>query len=288
MPMTQNRVEPRVDDDPPSERPAPGRTPDPATTDAATSRSGGDATSAADRDMLAVPRRQAATAKPARPRRRVPAPLRWMAWALLILVAVSVGLIAPWTLINPPTSAFMVADALEHDRPITHEWTDWQAISDAMPAAVIAAEDQRFRQHFGFDVDAMREAWDAHQRGERMRGASTITQQTVKNLLLTGHRNYARKAVEAWLTVFAEALWTKRRTLEIYLNLAQFGDGLFGVEAAARHYFGKSAADLSRSDAAWLATLLPAPERYRIDPPTDYTRERHAWILGQMPPTVSD
>ena len=219
-------------------------------------------------------------------RRTLPAPIRWLAWTLLAVVLISLALVAPWAVINPPTSSFMVQDALRNDRPVTQTWVDWEAISDTAAAAVIAAEDQRFHEHFGFDVESMRKAWEAHQRGEALRGASTITQQTVKNLLLTPHRSLVRKGAEAWLTLVAELVWTKQRTLELYLNLAQFGDGIYGVEAASRHYFGKPASQLSRSDAAWLAVLLPAPERYRINPPTNYTRGQHDWILSQMPPTV--
>ena len=219
-------------------------------------------------------------------KRTLPAPLRWLAWTALAVVLVSVALVAPWMFIDPPTSSFMVQDALRNDRPVTQTWVDWEAIADTAPAAVIAAEGQRFYQHFGFDVESMRKAWEAHQRGEDLRGASTITQQTVKNLLLSPHRSLLRKGVEAWLTAVAEVVWTKQRTLTLYLNLAQFGDGLYGVEAASQHYFGKPAAKLSRSEAAWLAVLLPAPTRYRINPPTEYTRQQHAWILSQMAPTV--
>ena len=219
-------------------------------------------------------------------KRTVPTPIRWLGWSVLALVLASLALIAPWAVVNPPTSAFMVQDALANERPVTQQWVDADAIADTAFAAVIAAEDQRFRQHFGFDVESMRKAWEAHQRGEALRGASTITQQTVKNLWLTPHRSVVRKAIEAWLTVVAELVWTKERTLTLYLNLAQFGDGLYGIEAAAQHYFGKPASQLSRSDAAWLAVLLPAPTRYRIDPPTDYTRGQQAWILSQMAPTV--
>lgn len=219
-------------------------------------------------------------------KRSVPAPIRWLGWAMLATVLASLALIAPWALVNPPTSSFMVQDALANERPVKQRWVDADAISDTMFAAAIAAEDQRFYQHFGFDVESMREAWEAHQRGEALRGASTITQQTVKNLWLTPHRSVIRKGIEAWLTGVAEVVWTKKRTLTLYVNLAQFGDGLYGVEAASQHYFGKPASALSRSDAAWLAVLLPAPTRYRIDPPTDYTRRQHAWILSQMAPTV--
>jgi monofunctional biosynthetic peptidoglycan transglycosylase len=147
---------------------------------------------------------------------------------------------------------------------------------------VIAAEDQQFPFHAGFDVESIREAVRDNARGGRVRGASTITQQVAKNLFLWPGRSWARKALEAWFTVLIEVTWPKERILETYLNVAEFGRGTFGVEAAARHFFGKPALRLSRREAATLAAVLPNPKQFRVERPSRYVRERRDWILRQM------
>lgn len=202
--------------------------------------------------------------------------------ALAVLAALlSAVAVASLAVINPPTSAFMLRAQAEHG-DINQRWVPIEQIAPALQLAAIAAEDQKFPWHWGFDVEAMEEAWNANKAGQRVRGASSITQQTVKNLFLTPNRSYLRKGIEAWLTLCAELFWSKQRTMEIYLNIAQFDDTVFGAEAAAQHHFGKSAQQLSESDAAWLAVLLPAPSRYQISPPTEFTQSRHDWIRGQM------
>lgn len=214
--------------------------------------------------------------------------VRWSVGAFVLVCVISAALVGSYAIIDPTSTAFMrrTQAALEAERgtPVTlkHQWVDRSNIANAARRAVIAAEDQRFAEHFGLDMDAMRAAYAANQRGRRVRGASTITQQTIKNLLLTPNRSYLRKGAEAWLTLWAELLLSKERILEIYLNSAQFGDDVFGIEAAARGYYGKSAAELSSDEAAWLAVLLPAPSRYQIQPPTEFTSERQTWIRQQM------
>ncbi len=163
-----------------------------------------------------------------------------------------------------------------------YEWVGWKKIAPAAPLAVIASEDQRFADHHGFDLDSIQDAVEDHERGRRLRGASTISQQVAKNIFLWPGRSFIRKGLEAYFTVLIEALWPKRRILEVYLNVAEFGDGLFGVEAASQHYFRKPAARLTSEEAAVLAAVLPNPHRLRAGRPSAYVEERRDWILRQM------
>lgn len=151
-----------------------------------------------------------------------------------------------------------------------------------MALAAIAAEDQRFPEHHGFDLPALEQAIEDYRKGEDLRGASTISQQVAKNLYLWSGRSLLRKAPEAWLTVWIEWLWDKQRVLEVYLNIAQFGDGVFGVEAASQQFFGVSAHDLTSEEAATLAAVLPAPELYTVNSPSLEVVQRQLWILQQM------
>ena len=151
-----------------------------------------------------------------------------------------------------------------------------------MAVAVIASEDQKFPEHWGFDVEAIEKAYALNQHSHRVHGASTISQQVAKNLFLWSGRSYFRKGLEAYFTVLIETLWPKRRILEIYLNTAQFGHGVYGAEAAAQHFFHKSADRLNRSDAALLAAVLPSPERWSPAAPSRFVQQRRDWILGQM------
>jgi monofunctional biosynthetic peptidoglycan transglycosylase len=151
-----------------------------------------------------------------------------------------------------------------------------------MAAAVIAAEDQNFSSHHGFDWDAIQRAIDYDENGNKLRGASTLTQQTAKNLFLWPERNWLRKGLEAYFTVLLEGLWGKRRILETYLNIVEFGDGIYGVEAASQRFFHKSSARLTPEEAALLAAVLPNPHRLKANAPSNYVRERQQWILRQM------
>jgi monofunctional biosynthetic peptidoglycan transglycosylase len=205
------------------------------------------------------------------------------AWAALT-VAVVVAL--RW--VNPPTTAFMLRDRAgalltrESGYEFRHEWRDWEQISKYVPLAVVASEDQRFPQHRGFDFAQIEKALADRERGRRVRGASTITQQVAKNLFLWPGQSWFRKGLEAGLTVLIELAWPKRRILEVYVNVAEFGRGTFGVQAASRRYLGRDAAQLGRAEAARLAAVLPAPRRYRADAPGPYVRKRQAWIERQM------
>ena len=156
-----------------------------------------------------------------------------------------------------------------------------QWISDSQ-IAVIAAEDQKFAEHWGFDVAAIRAALKHNQQSRRVRGASTLSQQTAKNLFMWSDRSFLRKGIEAWFTLLMELGWDKSRILEVYLNIVEFGPGIYGAEAAARHYFGKPAIRLTRYEASLLAAALPNPWRYRVKPPSPYVQQRSAWIRRQM------
>ncbi|KGD84207.1 monofunctional biosynthetic peptidoglycan transglycosylase [Pantoea sp. PNA 14-12] len=160
------------------------------------------------------------------------------------------------------------------------DWVGTQAMSPWIRLAVIASEDQNFPHHWGFDVAAIQSVLDSDDN--RMRGASTLSQQTAKNLFLWDGRSWMRKGLEAGLTVGLETVWTKRRILTVYLNIAEFGKGTFGVEAASRRFFNKPASRLTMSEAALLAAVLPNPLRFRADAPSGYVRQRQQWILRQM------
>lgn len=168
-----------------------------------------------------------------------------------------------------------------------YQWQSIDAISPDMQRAVIAAEDQLFVQHSGFDWQAIQKAMSYNERHNksrktRIRGASTISQQTAKNLFLWSGRNWLRKGLEAYFTVLIECLWPKQRILEMYLNIVEFGDGIYGVEAASRYFFNKPAARLTASEAALLAAVLPNPRVYQVEKPSAYIRGRQAWILRNM------
>ncbi|OTA17538.1 bifunctional penicillin-insensitive transglycosylase/penicillin-sensitive transpeptidase [Xenorhabdus vietnamensis] len=162
-------------------------------------------------------------------------------------------------------------------------WVDQNQISPYIALAVIAAEDQKFPKHWGFDFDAIETAI-AHNKKyqKRIRGASTISQQTAKNLFLWEGRSWVRKGLEAGMTAALELLWTKKRILTVYLNIAEFGNGIFGVEEAAQYYFGKPASRLTVYDSALLAAVLPNPHRYKVNAPSRYVLQRQQWILRQM------
>jgi len=163
-----------------------------------------------------------------------------------------------------------------------HTWMPLEKIAPCMGVAVIAGEDQNFEEHFGFDWQAIEKAIAHNEHSRRKRGASTVSQQTAKNLFLWESRSWVRKGVEAYFTLLLETLWPKRRILEVYLNIVEFGDGVYGVEAASRKFFGRSAAALTAGQAALLAAVLPSPHRYRAEAPSPYVRERQEWILRQM------
>ena len=210
------------------------------------------------------------------------------------LVVLSVLAVLVLRFVPPVTSAFMVtryAEGVFGARVYTavdYRWVNWKKISPHMPLAAVAAEDQKFPEHFGFDFDAMADAFEQMEEGGRLRGGSTISQQVAKNLFLWKGQSYFRKGIEAGFTALIETLWPKQRILEVYLNIAEFGDGVYGVEAAARRYFGKPAAKLTQREAARLAAVLPNPIRYKAAAPSAYGQQRTARIERQMRNLGSD
>jgi len=203
-------------------------------------------------------------------------------------VGVTVATVVALRWVDPPTTAFMLRDRIgavlagEPGYEFRHEWRDWDRISPYAALAVVAAEDQKFPQHRGFDLEQIDKALADRERGRRVRGASTISQQVAKNLFLWPGQSWFRKGLEAGLTVLIELAWPKQRVLEVYLNVAEFGRGTWGVQAASRRYFGRDADRLTRSQAALLAAVLPAPKRYSVVAPGPYVRKRQAWIERQM------
>jgi monofunctional biosynthetic peptidoglycan transglycosylase len=214
---------------------------------------------------------------------------RAAAIAAAAVLALPLLAIVPLRWIDPATSSLMIQRALERrfdgggDRgAIDYRWTDLEDIAPAMPLAAVAAEDQLFPLHHGFDLDSISDAVAERDRRARMRGASTITQQVAKNLFLWPGRSFARKGLEAYLAALIELCWPKRRILEVYLNVAELGPDLYGVGAAAEVYFGKPPAKLTRREAALLAAALPNPKRRRPDRPSAWLSERATWIDRQV------
>ena len=211
-----------------------------------------------------------------------------MAWLLpLLFIALTTLQVLALRVIDPPTSAFMLDrqwQALRHGEEgfaLRYDWVAWDALSPDLPIALVAAEDQRFPAHAGFDLAAIDRALENNARGRPMRGASTISQQVAKNLFLWDGRSWLRKGLEAWYTVLIELLWPKQRILEVYANIAEFGDGVYGAEAASRAYFGKAAERLGPAESARLAAVLPSPKRYSVRAPGPYVQRRAAWIARQ-------
>ncbi|AYN28701.1 monofunctional biosynthetic peptidoglycan transglycosylase [Buttiauxella sp. 3AFRM03] len=214
---------------------------------------------------------------------------RWLLRGLLALAGIWLAGIILFSFMPVPFSAVMVERQFsawfsgDFSYVAHSDWVSMDEISPWMGLAVIAAEDQKFPDHWGFDVTAIEKAIAHNERNEnRVRGASTLSQQTAKNLFLWDGRSYLRKGLEAGLTLGMEVVWTKRRILAVYLNIAEFGDGVFGVEAASQRYFHKPASRLTASEAALLAAVLPNPIRFKANAPSGYVHQRQQWILRQM------
>ena len=196
---------------------------------------------------------------------------------LLLLLAWIPVLLLRW--LAPPVTAFMLQKGHPHSPNIHYQWMDWRNLGSNAPLAVMAAEDQKFPDHLGFDVASIHKAVIQGRDNEMLRGASTITQQVAKNLFLWPGRSFLRKAIEAYFAVIIELSWSKQRILEMYLNIAEFGPGLYGVPAASRLYFNKTPRQLTDAQAALLAAVLPNPKKLRVDKPSAYLRERQRWIM---------
>ncbi|MFZ4122410.1 MAG: monofunctional biosynthetic peptidoglycan transglycosylase [Caulobacterales bacterium] len=219
-------------------------------------------------------------------RKRRPLWLRLLVWMILIVVVAPVLWVLLYRFVGVPGTLLMVDRAIAGDN-LTRRGVPLSQISPHMVRAVIAAEDGRFCAHHGFDLEAIQAAMQFNERAEqrgsdRRRGASTISQQTAKNVFLWPQRSWIRKGLEAYFTVLIETLWPKRRIMEAYLNVAEFGDGAFGVEAAARVHFNKPAKDLTRREAARLAAVLPSPRRWSASEPGPYVRGRTRTLMARM------
>ena len=211
--------------------------------------------------------------------------LALQASAVAVLASIAAVLVLRW--VPPVTSAMMIERWIQakwqgREYSTHYQWVRWSRLAPWAPLAAVAAEDQRFAEHRGFDVESIQDALEDAERGRRLRGASTISQQVAKNLFLWSGRSYVRKGLEAYFTTLIEALWPKRRILEVYVNIAEMGDGVFGVEAASQRFFHKPASKLRPDEGALLAAVLPNPRRFRVDRPSAFVAERQAWILRQM------
>ncbi|MFN8626913.1 MAG: monofunctional biosynthetic peptidoglycan transglycosylase [Candidatus Binatia bacterium] len=208
--------------------------------------------------------------------------VRWLAIVALLALALPLAAIAVLRGVRPPLTTYMAVRAVVARRMPDYRWMSLRNMSPQILKAVVAAEDARFMQHRGFDWTEMQSAVRASQRGRRLRGASTISMQCARSLFLWPGRSAVRKGIEAYLTVLLEALWPKARILEMYLNIVEWGDGIFGCEAAAQRYFQTSCADLDTEQAARLAAILPNPRRWSASQPGRYVRKRVLTIRDRM------
>ncbi len=202
---------------------------------------------------------------------------------LLGLFLFSIFMVVIYRWVPVPFTPLMAIRYLENpEEDIRHDWVPSEEIANNLKLAVIASEDQNFPKHNGFDYEAIEKAIEENKKGKRVRGASTISQQTAKNVFLWPQRSWFRKGLEVYFTFWIELLWSKDRILEVYLNSIEMGKGIYGAEAAAQAWFGKSAANLTAYEAAAIAAILPNPREYRAKPASNYIAGRQAWIVRQM------
>jgi monofunctional biosynthetic peptidoglycan transglycosylase len=206
--------------------------------------------------------------------------IKFLIITTLGLLVLSVLLVLPWRWLPPPTSAFMLQERWQSQQPITQHWVPMSEISPASAIAVVASEDQKFPQHYGFDFHQLSQA--LQETRQRRRGASTITQQLAKNLYLWPGRSLARKGLEVYFTLLIEAAWPKQRILEIYLNVVEFGPGIYGVGAASQRFFNKPASAITAHEAALMAAVLPNPKLLLLARPSDYVLQRGAKIEASV------
>lgn len=207
---------------------------------------------------------------------------------ILWFFILSIGFTVLYRFVPVPITSLMVIRLYEQAKDekkalrLYKDWVSMQKISKHVPQAVVAAEDQKFLTHKGFDWEAMEKAWEQNKKGKRIKGASTISQQTAKNVFLWPGRTLVRKGLEAYFTFLIELIWPKARIMEVYLNVIETGEGIYGIEAASQHYFKKPAEKLTRNEAALIAAVLPNPRRWNPARPTPYIQGRQVWILRQM------
>lgn len=212
---------------------------------------------------------------------------RVLSKTVLGLFLFSILLVVVYRFVPVPVTILQLSRCVEQfqqERPIRlkKEWTSLDNISNRLQLAVVCAEDQKFLNHHGFDVEAIEKAIKHNEKGKRLRGASTISQQTAKNVFLWEGRTWLRKGLEVYFTGLIELLWSKERIMEVYLNVIEMGDGIYGAQAASQAYFRKDAAKLSSAEAALLAAILPSPKKYSATRPGAYVSKRQGWIMRQM------
>lgn len=206
---------------------------------------------------------------------------RWILRLAALFVAVSIVMTAIYETLPVPITWLMMLRVVEGDG-LSKDWEPLDSISPELVRAVIAAEDTRFCEHRGFDLVELRKAIEDWRRGEELRGASTITNQVARNVFLWKSRNFLRKGLEGYFTLLVELMWRKERIIEVYLNVAEWGPGIFGAEAGAQHYFGKPAAELTRREASLMAAILPNPIEWSASSPGSYTVNYAARIRTRM------
>lgn len=210
--------------------------------------------------------------------------LRFVFKSCIAFIAISILWVVSYRWIDVPATPLMGIRKLtsKQKHQIQHQWVPLSQISKYLQLAVICSEDQHFIEHDGFDEKAIKKALSDHKTGKRLRGASTISQQTAKNVFLWPHRSWVRKGLESYFTLLIETFWSKERILEIYLNSIEMGNGIYGAEAAAKFWFNTSADNLSKDQAAAIAAILPNPRKYLATPASTYIQKRKQWIFIQM------
>lgn len=209
----------------------------------------------------------------------------WKTCLLFVILSITSVVVYKWVLV--PITPLMVIRCIEQKSEgkeimMKHDWVSLQKISPQLQLAVVCSEDQNYLKHRGFDFGAIQKAFKENERGKRVRGGSTITQQTAKNVFLWQGRSYLRKGLEAWFTLLIEFFWNKERIMEVYLNSIEMGNGIYGAEAASQFWFKKSASNLSKDEAAAIAAILPSPLNYKANPANNYIQKRKAWVKQQM------
>lgn len=210
---------------------------------------------------------------------------RFILRTVLVLFLLSIVMTIVYRFVPVPVTPLMIQRYFEmEDGKIEKDWIPLEEISDNLPLAVVTAEDQKFEEHYGFDLEAIEKAvkYNEKHKGKKVKGASTISQQTAKNVFLWPGRSWVRKGLEVYFTFLIELFWSKERIMEVYLNVIEMGPGVYGAEAAARHYFNKPASKLTKSEAASIAAILPNPNRWSASKPTPYIVKKRNWILRHM------
>lgn len=240
-----------------------------------------------DKIVFQTTERMSQTGKPSRNQKVKKIIFRIIRFGLIFFFGTSIVFTLLYRFVNIPATPLMLIRVVENiaegKKPsITKDWVHLKDISPNLVLAVIASEDNNFETHYGVDFKAIEKAQKLNKKGKKMRGASTITQQTAKNAFLWPARNYVRKGLELYFTGLIELFWGKERIMEVYLNVIEMGDGIYGAEAASQKYFKKPAKNLSRAEAAAIAAVLPNPRRWRPDKPTAYIAKKKSWILWNM------